>query len=117
MLPLSTAYSVTDAAGTEAQLDDRPGEARLFYGTFIAIVTLAVAIVCIPGAPLIPILFGSQALNAVLLIPLIVFMRALARDRSVMGDFVLGRAGSIATAVTIVLIGASVVATFALTVA
>lgn len=117
VLPLSTAYSVTDAAGTEAQLDDRPGEARLFYGTFIAIVTLAVAIVCIPGAPLIPILFGSQALNAVLLIPLIVFMRALARDRSVMGDFVLGRAGSIATAVTIVLIGASVVATFALTVA
>ena len=38
-------------------------------------------VVCVPGAPLIPILFLSQALNAVLLLPLIVFMRALGRDR------------------------------------
>ncbi len=116
VLPLSTAYSVTDAAGAEAQLDDKPGEARLFYVSFIGIVVVAVVIVCIPGAPLIPILFLSQALNAVLLIPLIIFMRALARDRSVMGEFVLGRSGSIATAATIVLISASVLATFVLTV-
>ena len=116
VLPLSTAYSVTDAAGAEAQLDDAPGEARLFYASFIGIVAVAVLIVCIPGAPLIPILFLSQALNAVLLIPLIIFMRALARDRSVMGEFVMRRGGSIATAVTIVLISASVVATLVLTV-
>jgi NRAMP (natural resistance-associated macrophage protein)-like metal ion transporter len=116
VLPLSTAYSVTDAAGAEAQLDDRPGEARLFYASFVGIVAVAVAIVCIPGAPLIGILFLSQALNAVLLIPLIVFMRALARDRSVMGEHVLGRGGSIATAATIGLVSASVVATLALTV-
>lgn len=116
VLPLSTAYSVTDAAGAEAQLDDKPGEARLFYASFIGIVAVAVIIVCIPGAPLIPILFLSQALNAVLLIPLIIFMRALARDRSVMGEFVMGRSGSIATAATIVLISASVLATFVLTV-
>jgi len=114
VLPLSTAYSVTDAAGAEAQLDDRFGEARLFYGAFGTIVVVAVVVVCIPGAPLIPILFLSQALNAVLLLPLIVFMRALGRDRRLMGAHVLGRTGSIATAATIVLIAVSILTTLAL---
>jgi len=114
VLPLSTAYSVTDAAGAEAQLDDRFGEARLFYGAFGAIVVVAVVVVCIPGAPLIPILFLSQALNAVLLLPLIVFMRALGRDRRLMGEHVLGRTGSIATAATIALIAVSILTTLVL---
>ena len=114
VLPLSTAYSVTDAAGAEAQLDDRFGEARLFYGAFGTIVVVAVVVVCIPGAPLIPILFLSQALNAVLLLPLIVFMRALGRDRRLMGEHVLGRTGSIATAATIALIAVSILTTLAL---
>ena len=117
VLPLSTAYSVTDAAGAEAQLDDRFGEARLFYGAFGTIVVVAVVVVCIPGAPLIPILFLSQALNAVLLLPLIVFMRALGRDRRLMGAYALGRTGSIATAATIVLIAASIVLTLVLSLA
>ncbi len=116
VLPLSTAYSVTDAAGSEAQLDDRVRDAPLFYGAFTVLVVVAVAVVCIPGAPLIPILFLSQALNAVLLIPLIIFMRTLARDRRVMGRFVLGRAGSLATLVTIILIAASVLLTLVLTI-
>lgn len=114
VLPLSTAYSVTDAAGAEAQLDDTPREAPLFYASFIGIVAIAVAIVCVPGAPLIGILFLSQALNAVLLIPLIIFMRRLGRDPSVMGEHVMGRTGSIATAVTIALIAASVIGTLVL---
>ncbi len=107
---------MTDAAGSEAQLDDKVRDAPLFYGAFTVIVVAAVAVVCIPGAPLIPILFLSQALNAVLLIPLIIFMRNLARDRRVMGGYVLGRAGSLATLATIVLIVASVLLTLVLTI-
>jgi len=116
VLPLSTAYSVTDAAGSEAQVNDRWADARLFYGTFGAIVVVAVVIVCLPGAPLIAILFLSQALNAVLLLPLIVFMRILGRDRRLMGGYVLGRAGSIATAATIVLVALSVTAMLVLSI-
>ena len=107
VLPLSTAYSVTDAAGSEAQLDDPLGEARLFYGSFAAIVAVAV-IVVFPGAPLIPILFLSQTLNAVLLLPLLVFMRALGRDRHLMGEHALGRVGATAAAVGLVLVTVSV---------
>lgn len=116
VLPLSTAYSVTDAAGSEAQLDDHLRDAPLFYAAFVVIVVAAVAVVCVPGAPLIPILFLSQALNAVLLLPLIVFMRRLGRDRRLMGEHALGRAGSVATAVVIAMIAASVLGTLALTV-
>ena len=71
ILPLSTAYSVCEAVGAEAALDDSWRDARLFYVTYGAVVGVAAAIVLIPGAPLIPILFLSQALNAVLLLPLL----------------------------------------------
>ncbi len=108
VLPLSTAYSITDAAGLEAQLDDRVRDAPVFYGTFAALVAVAVVIVCLPGTPLVPIIFLSQALNAVLLLPLIIFMRLLGRDSEVMGTSVMGRASSIATLLTIVLVAASI---------
>ena len=54
---------------------------------------LAAVLVLIPGAPLIPILFLSQALNAVLLLVMLPFMRRLAADRELMGDEALGHDG------------------------
>lgn len=116
VLPLSTAYSVTDAVGTEAALDDRPSEARLFYGSFGFVVLPAVVLVCIPGVSLVAVLFLSQALNALLLLPLIWLMRRLGRDGHVMGRYRLGRAGSVATAATVALIAASIGLTVVLTV-
>ena len=55
------------------------------------VVIVAAVLVLIPGAPLIPILFLSQALNAVLLLVLLPFMRSLGRDRELMGS---ARAGA-----------------------
>ena len=49
------------------------------------VVAVAAVLVLIPGAPLIPILFLSQALNAVLLLVLLPFMRSLGKDRELMG--------------------------------
>lgn len=117
VLPLSTAYSVTDAVGTEAALDDRPSEAPLFYGAFGLVVLPAAVLVCIPGVSLVAILFFSQALNAVLLLPLIWLMRRLGLDPAVMGRYRAGRAGSVATAATIVLIAAAIALTAVLSLA
>ena len=64
----------------------------------------------IPGVPLVPVLYLTQALNAMLLVPLLVFMRSLARDQHLMGAAVLGRAGSATTLLVILLIGACVLA-------
>ena len=71
----------------------------------------------IPGAPLVPILFLSQALNAVLLLPLLPLMRALARDPAVMGEHAIGRGDSVASAVAIAVIAVSVVLLGALSLA
>jgi Mn2+/Fe2+ NRAMP family transporter len=110
VVPLSTAYSVAETAGRPADLDDSFEQAPLFYLSYGGVVVLAAAIVLIPDAPLIQILFLSQALNAVLLLVLLPFMRQLAADRDVMADEALGRTGRIVTAVALGLIAASVIA-------
>lgn len=115
IVPLSTAYSVSEAFGEEGDIDDSFGEARLFYCSYGVIVTVAVAIVLIPGAPLIPILFLSQALNAVLLLVLLPFMRHLAKDPAVMGEHALAGIGSVLTGAVFALVAASVGALAVLT--
>ncbi|HET8758632.1 MAG TPA: divalent metal cation transporter [Solirubrobacteraceae bacterium] len=116
ILPLSTAYSVGEALGFEAGLDDSFREARTFYCTYGAIVVIAVAVVLIPGAPLVPILFLTQALNAVLLPPLLVLVARMARDEQLMGHHRSGRLAAVAYAVTTGVVVASVAALGVLTV-
>ncbi len=87
VLPLSTAYSVTEAAGREGRVEGKPRNEPVFYGTYFAVTALGAGIVLVPGAPLVPILFLTQALNALLLLPLLILMILLARDRSLMGEY------------------------------
>ena len=86
IVPLSTAYSVAETFGTVSRLDDHFGEARLFYGTYLAMMAVAGVIVLIPAVPLVPVLYLSQALNAVLLVPLLVVLNRLSSDEELMGD-------------------------------
>jgi NRAMP (natural resistance-associated macrophage protein)-like metal ion transporter len=117
IVPLSTAYSISETFGKRADLNDSFEQARVFYLSFGAVVAVAVVLVLIPGAPLIQILFLSQALNAVLLLALLPFMRALGRDRTLMGEHALGPAGRIATGVALAVIVVSVLALGALALA
>jgi NRAMP (natural resistance-associated macrophage protein)-like metal ion transporter len=110
IVPLSTAYSISEALGRRADLDDSFDEARAFYVSFGVVVLVAATIVLIPGAPLVPILFLTQALNAILLLVLLPFIRSLAGDRELMGRHALGRAGRWATGVAFGLIAVSVLA-------
>jgi Mn2+/Fe2+ NRAMP family transporter len=116
VVPLSTAYSVAETAGKPADLDDTFTEAPLFYLSYGAVVALAAALVLIPGAPLIQILFLSQALNAVLLLIMLPFLRRLAADPRVMGDEALTAVGRVVTGVALGLIAASVSALALLTI-
>jgi Mn2+/Fe2+ NRAMP family transporter len=117
VVPLSTAYSVAETFERPADLNDRFRQAPLFYGAYGASVLVAIVLVLIPGAPLVPILFLSQALNAVLLLAILPFLRALARDRELMGEHRLGRVDSVATALVIALVAVSVAALLVLSVA
>ena len=80
VVPLSTAYSVCEFVGHEASLDDGFRGARLFYTSHLVVAALAVGAVLWPGLPLVPVLVFTQVLNAVLLLPLLVFLLVLARD-------------------------------------
>jgi len=91
ILPLSTAYSVSDIAGRPAALDDSVREAPLFYASFAAVTVVGAGLVLLPGISLVPILVGTQVLNAVLLLPLLGYMSGIATDRRLMGEFVAGR--------------------------
>ena len=104
VLPLSTAYSVCEYAGVEAAVDDFFSEARLFYVTFGFVTLLGALVVLIPNAPLVTILVATQVLNAVLLVPLLIVMVGIGRDRDLMGRFTISRAATVAYAITTIVV-------------
>jgi len=110
ILPLSTAYSVSDIAGRPAALDDSLRDAPLFYASFGAVTVIGAGLVLIPGISLVPILVGTQVINAVLLLPLLAYMSGIARDRKLMGDYAAGRVVSSTYLVVIALITVCIVA-------
>ena len=115
IVPLSTAYSISETLGDKDDLDDSFSEARPFYLSFGGVTIVAAAIVLIPGAPLIQLLFLTQALNAVLLLVMLPFLRRLGSDRELMGRHALGRVGKWTTGLALGLIAVSVVALGVLT--
>ena len=116
VLPLSTAYSVCEFVGSEGALDDRFAEARTFYLSYVVTVVIGAAIVLIPGVPLVTILVGTQVLNAIFLLPLLVAMHRISRDPSIMGDHVATRRSGVVHLVTISLIALCLVALLVATV-
>ncbi|MDE2409844.1 MAG: hypothetical protein KGL72_06010, partial [Actinomycetales bacterium] len=102
-------YAVTDLTGQPAALDDSIKEAPLFYGTFGFVTLLAMSLVLIPGAPMVPILVLTQVLNAILLLPLLAFMYGIARDRKLMGEHIASKGMAATYIVAIVLIAACIV--------
>jgi len=116
IVPLSTAYSVAEGLQRPSGLDLSAREAPAFYTAYAAAMAVAAGLVLLPGIPLVPVLVLSQALNAVLLLLVLPFLRALAGDADVMGEHRLGRAGRAATGAVIVVVAVAVVMLGVLTV-
>lgn len=110
IVPLSTAYSISEALGRRTGLDRSFSEEPTFYLAFGAVTAVGAGLVLIPGAPLIELLFLTQALNAVLLLVLLPFIRSLAKDRGLMGENALGRFDRVTTALALAVVAISVVA-------
>jgi Mn2+/Fe2+ NRAMP family transporter len=116
IVPLSTAYSLAEVRGRPADLDAHFRDEPFFYGTYVAATVVAAGFVMIPGIPIVPLLFLSQALNALLLLVILPFLRHVAADESVMGEHRLGAAGSATTALVMLGVAASVVTLLVLTI-
>ena len=105
IVPLATAYSIAEGAGSPASLDLDTRHFRLFYVAFVVLTVAAASVVSLPGLPLVPLIYSSQVVNAVLLPLHVVALQLLARDPALMGDARSGKAATCAGWVSIVLIG------------
>jgi NRAMP (natural resistance-associated macrophage protein)-like metal ion transporter len=116
ILPLSTAYSVSEACGKEGKIDGNLHTDPIFFSTYITMTVAAAAIVLIPGIPLISILFLTQALNAIMLLPFLVMIVHLTCDASLMGELKIGTISAWAAWATTGLIAMTVVALVVVTI-
>ena len=81
VLPLATAFSLTEAFGFEKGVSFSWEDAPIFYGLFTLLLAVGAAVTLIPGIPLIRLLIVVQVINGVLLPVLLVFIVRLASDR------------------------------------
>jgi len=108
IVPLATAYSIAEGAGSPASLDLDSRHFRLFYVAFVSLTVAAASVVSLPGLPLIPLIYSSQVVNAVMLPLHVVALQLLARDPAIMGPARSGPASLMAGWVSIALILACV---------
>src|SRR5512133_1053030 len=88
ILPLATAFYVSEAFGFEAGIDKKWDEAKEFYILYTFILVLSALIILIPGAPLIKISIWSQVINGILLPVVLVSMIVLINNKKIMGNYV-----------------------------
>ena len=86
IVPLATAYSIAEGIGAPASLDLDAKHFQLFYAAFIGLTVAAVSVVSLPDVPLIPLMYASQVVNAVLLPLHAIALQLLASDRKIMGE-------------------------------
>lgn len=87
VLPLATAYSVSEALGFEKGLSRSFREAPIFLGIFTALILIGGSVALIPGIPQIKLLLFTQTINGVLLPIILVAILSLANNREIMGDY------------------------------
>jgi Mn2+/Fe2+ NRAMP family transporter len=87
VLPLATAYSLSEALGFEKGLSRTFREAPIFLGIFTALILIGSIVAMVPGIPQIRLLLFTQTVNGVLL-PVILFaILSLANNREIMGEY------------------------------
>ncbi len=112
LVPVSTSYVITEAFGFESGLNFSFKEAPEFYGLFIFAILIGALLVLLPFVPLLSILFLSQALNAVLLLPVLVFVYLLSNDKRLLNNYKNGKLINTIIVVTFLLIAISAIAYF-----
>jgi Mn2+/Fe2+ NRAMP family transporter len=90
VMPLSTAYAVTEAFGWESGISKRFGEAPIFMGLFTFLIAGGAALVAFTNVPLIPLIVISQDVNGLLLPVVLFFVIRLASDRVLMRAYANG---------------------------
>lgn len=86
VVPLATAYSLSEALGFEKGLSRSFREAPIFLGIFTALIVIGAAVSMIPVIPPITLLLVAQCVNGVLLPVLLLAIVRLINDPEIMGE-------------------------------
>ena len=86
VLPLATAYSISEALGFEKGLSRSFREAPIFLGIFTSLIVIGVLVALIPGIPQIKLLLLTQSINGILLPFILVTVVLLSSNREIMGE-------------------------------
>lgn len=104
VLPLATAYSISEALGFEKGVSRSFREAPIFLGTFTFLVAVGAAIAIVPNLPLIRVLLVTQVING-LLLPIVLFaILKLVNNRELMGRHVNGPLYNLAAWLTAIVV-------------
>jgi Mn2+/Fe2+ NRAMP family transporter len=87
VLPLATAYSLSEALGFEKGLSRSFREAPIFLGIFTTLIIIGVAVALLPNIPQIKLLIVTQTINGVLLPFLLVTIVSLSSNTEIMGKY------------------------------
>jgi Mn2+/Fe2+ NRAMP family transporter len=90
VVPLSSAYAISEAVGVERSVSRRFTEARLFLGLFAVQVLLGAAL-ALTHINLITLLIGTQVLQGIVTPVILIFILILTSRRSVLGKAANGR--------------------------
>ncbi|HKC65177.1 MAG TPA: Nramp family divalent metal transporter [Pyrinomonadaceae bacterium] len=106
VLPLATAYSISEALGFEKGVSRSFREAPIFIGIFTSLVVVGAIVAMMPGLPLIDALLNMQVVNGLLLPVLLIAILRLVNDREVMGEHTNGPIYNIVAWLTAIIISA-----------
>jgi Mn2+/Fe2+ NRAMP family transporter len=101
VVPLSTAYALSEAIGVERSVSRRFTEAPLFLSLFTGQVVIGAAVALAPGN-LIDLLIKTQVLNGIITPIILVFILVLANRRTLLGGAANGPVFRVVATVSIV---------------
>ena len=116
VVPLSTAYALSEAVGAERSVGKSFREARLFLGLFTGQVVIGAAVALIPGN-LIQLLVQAQMVNGVITPVLLTYVLVLANRRRLLGAAANGPVFRVVATVCVAVTAVMAAAVLGLTVA
>jgi Mn2+/Fe2+ NRAMP family transporter len=101
VLPLATAYGLSEAFGWESGINKTFHEAPQFLGFYTIFIVIGAGVIMIPDLPLISIMFFSQTVNGILLPIVLIIMLKLVNNKELMGEYVNSKRMNIITWITV----------------
>ncbi|MEO6393787.1 MAG: Nramp family divalent metal transporter [Pyrinomonadaceae bacterium] len=104
VLPLATAYSISEALGFEKGVNRSFREAPTFLGIFTFLIVAGAIVAMIPRLPLFRVLIVTQVINGLLLPVILVSILRLINKRELMGNYVNGPVYNVIAVATVLIV-------------